>query len=290
MKDAMTTSLCNLFAIVTVLAGTASPAPSQTSGPSAAETNTSGPSFASPRFLAETTTLFRAETTVPELKGLDIGECVKVLNFKTNYQINLEARESEHKTQYALDLVALRTQPIEQVLSNLLNQTDDYGFVETNKTINIIPREQQGKTNLLDTVLPEYDVKQQSLVGAFEPLYQRLPEIALISPALIGSESKPEWVEDQKREMAFQGWPAFSLDLRAATVRIILNEIARESGNSFWISGPSSGNPPKWLWISILRRDYAKEILYKHDPGLHEQFEELMRKKKQDLERTHPTQ
>ena len=76
MKDAMTTSLCNLFAIVTVLAGTASPAPSQTSGPSAAETNTSGPSFASPRFLAETTTLFRAETTVPELKGLDIGECV----------------------------------------------------------------------------------------------------------------------------------------------------------------------------------------------------------------------
>ena len=73
-------------------------------------------------------------------------------------------------------------------------------------------------------------------------------------------------------------------------MRIILNEIARESGNSFWISGPSSGNPPKWLWISILRRDYAKEILYKHDPGLHEQFEELMRKKKQDLERTHPTQ
>jgi hypothetical protein len=286
MKTQMRKSLGRAFVIVAASVSASFPALSQTDTVLKADPNTSGSAGVSPRFLSETTTLFRAETTVPEIDGLDIGECVKVLNLKTDYQINLEARENEQKAQYRMDLAALRTQRIEQVLSNLLIETGDYVFVETNKTINLIPRDQQDRVAILDAVLPEYDVKQQSLIGAFEPLYRKYPQIALAFPVTVGSDSTPAQVAFMERSLL--GGPPFSLKLRNASVRTILNEIASRSQNSFWIEGHSAGIPPKWAWISIFRRDYGKDVLYKHDPGLHEQFEQLMRKKMQDYEKTHP--
>lgn len=237
----------------------------------------------------QTDALFKAETTVPELSGLDIAECVKVFNFKTDYQINLELRENDPQPQYRLDLVSLKTRPIEQVMSNLLDQTGDYVFVETNRTINLIPKEHWKRVDyVFDSLLQEYDVKDQNLVGAFEPLYRKFPQVALVSPALVGSDSKPEWIADEKREQAFQGWPSFSLKLHDVSVRTILNQIASKSKDSFWIAQPSAEIPPKWQWILMLRRDSGKDVLWKQDPGLREQMQKLMRKKMQEYEESHP--
>ena len=77
--------------------------------------------------------------------------------------------------------------------------------------------------------------------------------------------------------------------MRNASVRSVLNEIARKSEDSFWIAQPSPEAPPKWQWISIFRRDYGKDALWKHDPGLREQLEKLILQKQQDYEKTHST-
>jgi flavin-binding protein dodecin len=239
---------------------------------------------------AQTDALSRAETTVPELSDLNIQECVMVLNLKTEYQVNLEIRDYDYRQpQYRLDLVGLKTRPIEQVLSNLLVQTGDYVFVETNKTVNLVPKERWKKGDyVFDSVLQEYDVDDQNLVGAFEQLYRQYPQVALVFPAQVASDSKPEWIAEEKREQTFQGWAPFSLKLRAASVRTILDQIVGKTQDSFWVAQPSAEIPPKWQWISIFRRDYGKDVLWKHDPGLREQFEKLMHKKMQQYEDSHP--
>jgi len=239
---------------------------------------------------AQTDALSRAETTVPELTGLNIEECVMVLNCRTEYQVNLELRDYDYRQpQYRLDLVGLQKQPIEKVLSNLLTQTGDYVFVETNKTINVIPRERWNRANyIFGNTVHKYDVDDQNLVGAWVPLCQEFRELALMFPVVVAIDSSPKWLTNEKADT--RAGPAFSLNLRDAAVRSVLNQIAAKSEDSFWIAQPSAEIPPKWQWISIFRRDYGKDVLWKHDPGLHEQFEKLMRKKAQEYEETHPGQ
>jgi hydrogenase maturation factor len=237
---------------------------------------------------SQTDTLSRAETTVRELSGLTIVDCVRVLSFKTDYQVNLELRDYDYRQpQYRLDLVGLQEQPIEKVLSNLLSQTGDYVFVRTGRTINVLPRERWNTTNsVFNTVLRQYEVREQNLVGAFEPLYRGCPQVALVFPVSVGIDFTPDEIARHKADT--RAGPAFSLSLHDASARNVLNEIARKSEDSFWIAQPSAEIPPKWHWISIFRRDYGKDVLYKHDPGLHEQFEKLMLKKKQEYEERHP--
>lgn len=225
---------------------------------------------------SQTDALSRAETTVPELPGLTIVECVKVLSFKTGYQVNLELREYDPQPQYRLDLIGLQNQPIDQVLTNLLSQTGDYVFLKTNKTINVVPKNQRNSTNyVFNTILPEYDVKEQNLVGAWEPLCHKAPQLVLVFPVTVGSESSPKWIADEKTDT--RAGPTFSLSLHNASVRTVLNEMASKNEDSFWIAQPSG--PPKWQWISIFRRDYGKDVLWKHDPGLREQMRQLWEKR-----------
>ena len=119
---------------------------------------------------AQTDTLSRAETTVPELSGLNIEECVMVLNLKTEYQVNLETHDYDYsRPKYRLDLIGLQKQPIEQVLTTLLDQTGDYVFLKTNRVINLIPKDQKSNAKyVFNTILRKYDVNQQNLVGAWE--------------------------------------------------------------------------------------------------------------------------
>jgi hypothetical protein len=239
------------------------------------------------RGYSQTDAFSRAETTVPELSGLTISECVKVLNFKTEYQISLELREYDPQAQYRLDLVGLRNLPIGTVLSNLLSQTGDYVFVKANGSVNVIPRRGPGDTqSVFDSVLTGYEVKAQNLVGAFEPLCQKRPQIALVFPVIVAIDSKPHWIADQKADT--RAGPSFSLTLHDTTVRGVINEIARKSEDSFWIAQPSPEVPPKWQWVSVFRRDYGKYVLWEHDPGLHKQFEQITREQAQEYEKTHP--
>jgi hypothetical protein len=224
---------------------------------------------------SQTDALSRAETTVPELSGLTIVDCVKVLSFKTDYQVNLELRDYDYRQpQYRLDLAGLQKQPIEKVLSTLLGQTGDYVFIRTNNTINVIPKEQRNNTNsVFNAVLREYEVKEQNLAGAFEQLCHRVPTLTIRQPVSVAIDASAKWTADEKADT--RAGPAFSLSVRSASARSVLNEIARKSENSFWIAQPSAEIPPKWQWVSIYRRDYGKEVLWKHDPGLHEQMRQF---------------
>jgi hypothetical protein len=228
---------------------------------------------------SQTDTLSRAETTVPELSGLTIVDCVKVLSFKTEYQVNLELRDYDYRQpQYRLDLIGLQKQPIEKVLSSLLTQTGDYVFVKTNKTINVIPKEQRNNANsVFNTVLREYEVREQNLAGAFEQLCHKAPTLTIIQPVSVAIDASVKWIADEKADT--RAGPAFSVSLRDASVRGVLNEIACKSEDSFWIAQPSAEIPPKWQWVTIYHRDYGKDVLWKHDPGLRDQMQKLMKRR-----------
>jgi hypothetical protein len=183
----------------------------------------------------------------------------------------------------------MTNRPIQEVVSNLLSQHGDYVFVKTNDTVNIIPKNRSSESNyVFNTVIPDYEVEDQNLVGAFEPVYRKFPQVALFFPVIAASDSKPKWIADEKADT--RAGPAFSLRLRNAKLRDVLSEIARKSENSFWIAQRSIENPPKWYWIEIYRRDYGKDVLWKHDPGLREQFEKRRRQEAQQYEELHRTQ
>src|ERR1700679_553438 len=117
----------------------------------------------------QTGALFTAETTVSELTGLTLAECVMVLNYKMDYQVNLEAQELDPSSVYRLDLVGLQKQSIDEVMTNLLSQTGDYVFLRAGKTINVIPKEQRNDQNyVFNSILHDYKVEGQNLVGAWE--------------------------------------------------------------------------------------------------------------------------
>jgi hypothetical protein len=229
--------------------------------------------------IVETQDLLKAETAAPELSGLSIIECVQVLNLRTHYQVNLETRQWDPPPQYRLDLVGLQKQSIEQVLTNLLNQTGDYVFVKTNRVINVIPKNQLPDTNyVFNAVLQNYDVKEQNLVGAFEPLYRRFPQLEVHLPIDAGSGYTAKWIADEKAQA--KAGPAFSLSLHDASVRAVLNEIARACNcevYDHWVSEPSTESPPKRYLIFFYRNDEGKNVLWKHDPGLHEQMKQFQK-------------
>ena len=224
------------------------------------------------QLLIQTTAWYRAETTVPKLPGLTIVDCIMVLNCKTHYQVNLEVRDYDYREpKYELDLIALTNRPIQEVVSNLLNQNRDYVFVKTDDAINVIPKDRLDDSGyVFNAVIPNYEVSDQNLVGAFEPLYRSFPQVALFFPVMAAIDSKPKWIADEKADT--RAGPKFSLRLQNAKLRDVLNRIARKSEDSFWVAQHSIENPPKWYWISIYRRDYGVKVLWEHDPGLREQI------------------
>ncbi len=233
-----------------------------------------------------TDSFLKAEATVPELSCLTIQECVKVINLKTDYRINLELRDYHAQTKYRLDLVGLKKQSIEQVLTNLLGQTHEYSYLRTGKTINIVPRDQSDDTSyVFNLQVNAYQVETQSVVDAFLPLCRAAPQLALAYPPIsVGCDESEESLAIE-RQNAWQ-WPAVTISLRNASIRTCLNTLTAQLGDLYWISQPSAETPPKWYWVSMFRKDYGKQVLWDHDPTLRKLMEKWLKDAVQEYEQS----
>jgi hypothetical protein len=232
-----------------------------------------------------TDSFLKAEATVPDLSGLTIQECVKVMNLKTDYQINLELLSFDPQGRYRLDLVGLRGQSIEQVLTNLLGQTGEYGYLKTGKTINLVPRDQRRRHSVFDVVMGEYLVTTQGVVDAFLPLCRTARQLALAYPPIsVGCDESEESLAIERRN-AWQ-WPTVSISLQNASIRTCLNTLAAQLGGLYWVAQPSAETSPEWYWVSMFRKDDGKQVLWDHDPTLRKQMEKWLNDAVKEYERS----
>jgi hypothetical protein len=233
-----------------------------------------------------TDSFLKAEATVRELSGLTMAECVKVINLKTDYQINLETLGFDSQGRYRLDLIGLQREPIDQILTNLLGQTEEYLYLKTGKTINIVPRNQCADTNsVFNRLVAEYQVTTQNVVDAFLPLCQSAPQLIFrFLHISVDCNESEEWLEDNRR-IARQ-WPSASISLRNVSLRTCLNTFADEFGDLYWISRPSAETTPQWYWVWMFRRDDGKQVLWDHDSTLREQMEKWLNDAVKEYERS----